>query len=119
MPHVQAGAPRPGNTKEVEAFLPSTRTGSRSISEALIESIAATDDTLLERYLGGEEIGREEAIQAMKTGMARGELFPLFCGAAELTYGTKALLSKMVELLPSPRDRPWKWRPKSGGTRRR
>src|SRR5690348_17988640 len=43
-------------------------------SEALIESIAATDDTLLERYLGGEEIGRDEAIAAMKAGMARGEL---------------------------------------------
>ena len=33
------------------------------------ESIAATDDTLLERYLGGEEIGRDEAIAAMKAGV--------------------------------------------------
>src|SRR5260370_1216392 len=75
-------------------------------SQELIESIAASDDTLLERYLGGEEIGREEAIAAMKKGMAAGEIFPLFCGAAELTYGTRALLSKVVELLPSPADRP-------------
>jgi len=75
-------------------------------SQELIESIAATDDALLERYLGGEEIGRDEAIRAMKAGMAKGELFPLFCGAAELTYGTRALLSKMVELLPSPAERP-------------
>ncbi|MGH7538202.1 MAG: elongation factor G [Gemmatimonadales bacterium] len=75
-------------------------------SQELIESIAATDDTLLERYLGGEEIGREEAIRAMKAGMQRGELYPLFCGAAELTYGTRALLTKMVELVPSPAERP-------------
>ena len=75
-------------------------------SESLIESIAATDDTLLERYLGGEEIGRDEAIAAMKAGMAKGELYPLFCGSAELTYGTRALLSKMVELFPSPAERP-------------
>jgi elongation factor G len=75
-------------------------------SQELIESIAATDDALLERYLGGEEIGRDEAIRAMKAGMAKGELFPLFCGAAELTYGTRALLAKMVELLPSPAERP-------------
>jgi elongation factor G len=75
-------------------------------SQELIESIAATDDALLERYLGGEEIGRDEAIRAMKAGMAKGELFPLFCGAAELTYGTRALLTKMVELLPSPAERP-------------
>ncbi|HKC48210.1 MAG TPA: elongation factor G, partial [Gemmatimonadales bacterium] len=75
-------------------------------SQELIESIAATDDALLERYLGGEEIGRDEAIRAMKAGMARGELYPLFCGAAEQTFGTRALLSKMVELLPSPAERP-------------
>src|SRR5437899_2432167 len=75
-------------------------------SQELIESIAATDDTLLERYLGGEEIGRDEAIAAMKAGMAKGELFPLFCGAAELTYGTRALLAKLVELFPVPSERP-------------
>src|SRR5438552_4143498 len=75
-------------------------------SRELIERIAETDDTLLERYLGGEEIGRDEAIKALKTGMTKGEIFPLFCGAAELTYGTRALLSKLVELMPSPADRP-------------
>jgi elongation factor G len=75
-------------------------------SQELIESIAATDDTLLERYLGGEEIGREEAIAALKAGMLKGELFPLFCGAAELTYGTRALLTKIVELCPAPSERP-------------
>jgi len=75
-------------------------------SQALIESIAATDDTLLERYLGGEEIGRDEAIAAMKAGVLKGEIFPLFCGSAELTYGARALLSKLVELFPSPAECP-------------
>src|SRR5438034_4647108 len=42
----------------------------------------------------------------MKAGMAKGELFPLFCGAAELTYGTRALLAKLVELFPVPSERP-------------
>jgi elongation factor G len=75
-------------------------------SKELMERIAETDDTLLERYLGGQEIGRDEAVAAMKAGMARGEIYPLFCGAAELTYGMRALLSKMVELLPAPHERP-------------
>ena len=74
-------------------------------SQELIESIAATDDTLLERYLGGAEIGRDEAIAALKVGMQKGEIFPLFCGAAELTYGTRALLTKIVELCPAPHER--------------
>jgi elongation factor G len=37
--------------------------------QELIETIATTDDSLLERYLEGEEIGRDEAIAAMKEGM--------------------------------------------------
>lgn len=103
--HMYKKGTKAGEYEEVDVP-PEYQDRFQKYSEALIESIAATDDTLLERYLGGEEIGRDEAITAMKSGMARGELFPLFCGAAELTYGTKALLSKMVELMPSPKDRP-------------
>jgi len=74
-------------------------------SQELIETIATTSDELLERYLGGEEIPREEAIAAMKAGMARGELFPLLCGSAEQTYGMQALLAKLTELVPAPTER--------------
>ena len=75
-------------------------------SQDLIETIATTDDSLLERYLGGEEIPAEEAIAAMKAGMVRGEVFPLLCGSAEKTYAMRALLSKLVEVAPGPADRP-------------
>ena len=67
----------------------------------LIEAISATDDTLLERYLEGVEIGRDEAIAGMKEAMKRGDLFPLFCISSELTYGVKALLTELVQLMPS------------------
>src|ERR1051325_5064538 len=49
----------------------------------LIESISATDDTLLEHYLEGGEISREEAVTGMKEAMKRMELFPLFCASGE------------------------------------
>jgi len=67
----------------------------------LIETIAATDDTLLERYLEGGEISRDEAIVAMKEAMKRGELFPLFCVSSTHNYGTRAVLSTIVELMPN------------------
>jgi len=67
----------------------------------LIETIAATDDTLLERYLNGEAIGRDEAIAAMREAMKRLELFPLFCVSSTLNYGTRAVLSTIVELMPN------------------
>ncbi len=69
--------------------------------EQLIEGIAATDDILLEKYLGGEQIDRADALNAMKEAMKRQELFPLFCCSSDLTYGTQALLTKIVELMPS------------------
>jgi elongation factor G len=67
----------------------------------LIESISATDDTLLEHYLEGGEISREEAIAGMKEAMKRMELFPLFCVSSELNYGVQAVLSTIVELMPN------------------
>lgn len=72
--------------------------------EQLIETIAATDDTLLERYLNGEEISRADALDAMKQAMKRQEIFPLFCCSSDLTYGTQALLTKLVELMPTAYD---------------
>jgi elongation factor G len=69
--------------------------------QELIEAISATDDALLERYLDGVEIGRDEAIAGMKEAMKREDLFPLFCVSAELTYGVRALLTELVQLMPS------------------
>jgi elongation factor G len=75
-------------------------------NEALIEAVASSDDNLLERYLSGEEIPREEVLRTMKAAMLRGEIVPLFVGSADLTYGMRALLTKMVELLPAPGEVP-------------
>lgn len=70
----------------------------------LMETVATTDEALLERYLEGGEITRDEAIAAMAKAMRRGEVVPAFCGSALLGYGMRALLNKMVELLPSPAE---------------
>jgi len=70
----------------------------------LQETLATMNESLLEAYLEGGHISREEAIEAMALGMARGEVFPVFCGAPTLTWGTRALLKKLVELCPSPAE---------------
>jgi elongation factor G len=72
----------------------------------LFEAIATTDDTLLERYLEGGEISTADALAAMKHAMLAGELFPVFCGAAEKTWGVRALLEALVEIVPSPAEAP-------------
>ncbi len=73
-------------------------------TEQLTEAVAATDDALIERYLSGETLPREEITAVMKRAMMAGEIVPLFCGSGELTYGTRALLTEMVELLPTPAE---------------
>ncbi|MFN8652231.1 MAG: elongation factor G [Gemmatimonadales bacterium] len=72
--------------------------------EQLVEAIAATDDALLEKYLGGEELTRAEIVKALKKGVLAGEIVPMLVGSSTLTYGTRALLNDMVELLPSPAE---------------
>ncbi|MBT8335335.1 MAG: elongation factor G [Gemmatimonadetes bacterium] len=68
----------------------------------LQERLATIDEVYLEHYLEGGHLSREEVLEAMARGMARGELVPLFCGSGETCYGTRALLKKMVELFPHP-----------------
>ena len=70
-------------------------------TEHLTEAVASTDDSLIERYLAGEEIPRSEFIGGVKKAIQAGQIVPLFCGSGELTYGVRTLLKKMVELLPS------------------
>lgn len=69
--------------------------------QELIEAVSATDDTLLERYLDGQEIDRDDAIHGMKDAMARLDLFPLFCVSSDNMIGIRALLTELVQLMPN------------------
>jgi len=73
-------------------------------AEQLTEAVAATDDALLEKYLSGESIPREEVVPAMKKAMLAGDIVPLFCGSGELQHGARVLLTEMVELFPAPSE---------------
>lgn len=89
-----------GDFQEVDVPEDDRATFDRYYQE-LIEAISATDDAMLERYLEGGEIGRDEAIHGMKEAMKRGDLFPLFCVSAEHMIGISALLTEMVQVMPS------------------
>jgi elongation factor G len=70
----------------------------------LIEKVVETDEGLMERYLGGESIGHDELVPAMRKAMKAGELYPILCGAPELTYGVRNLLDELAELVPPPSE---------------
>jgi elongation factor G len=59
----------------------------------------------MERYLEGEEISHEETVNALKTGVTAGRLFPVTCGVATHNLAVNRLLDALVEDLPSPAKR--------------
>ncbi|HVX89058.1 MAG TPA: elongation factor G [Gemmatimonadales bacterium] len=75
-------------------------------TDQFTEAVAATDDALIERYLGGEEIPREEFSAAMKRAVVSGAVVPLLCCSSELTYGLRTLLTEIVALFPSATEAP-------------
>jgi elongation factor G len=70
--------------------------------EKLMDEVAEVSDTLMERYLEGEEISHEEIVGALKEGTNHGRIFPVVCGVATGNLGTSRLLDAIVEDLPSP-----------------
>ena len=90
------------NGEYTEAPVPArVREAAERARAELVESIAATDDALLERYLEGEPLTRDALLHAMREAVKRQELFPLFCVSAASSQGTRAVLSTIVDLMPS------------------
>jgi elongation factor G len=70
--------------------------------EKLLDSVVETDESLMERYLDGQELDAEEVAAALKAAVTRGEMFPVACGVATKNLGPHALLDLLVEGVPSP-----------------
>jgi elongation factor G len=70
--------------------------------ERLLDAVVETDESLMERYLDGQELSVEEVAHALKDGVTRGEIFPVAASVATKNLGTTALLDLLVEGVPSP-----------------
>jgi len=70
----------------------------------LVEAAAEMDDTLLERYLAGEELHRAELLSAIRKGVLSGKIVPVLCGAALRNKGVQRLLDAVCWFLPCPLD---------------
>jgi elongation factor G len=70
--------------------------------EKLMDEVAENSESLMERYLEGEEISHDEIVQALEDGTDHGHIFPVTCGVATAHLGTDRLLDAIVEDLPSP-----------------
>ena len=72
--------------------------------EFMLESVVETDDELMEKYFGGEEMSEEEIRKAIRKATISGIVVPVLCGTAFKNKGIQPLLDAVVAYMPSPVD---------------
>ncbi|GAB2614865.1 elongation factor G [Pseudactinotalea suaedae] len=72
----------------------------------LIEAVAETDEELLEKYLGGEEMTVAEIKAGIRKLTIAGDAFPVLCGSAFKNKGVQPMLDAVIDYLPTPLDVP-------------
>ncbi len=74
--------------------------------QAMIEAICETDEELLEKFLGDEEISVNELKKALRKATINNEIVPMLCGTAYRNKGVQMLLDAVIEYMPAPTDVP-------------
>ncbi len=74
--------------------------------EALLETIATSDDEVMEKYLAGEELTEAEVKRAIRKGTLAFDFVPILCGSAFKNKGVQPMLDAVIDFLPSPLDIP-------------
>jgi elongation factor G len=74
--------------------------------QALLETVAETDDALLEKFFAGEEITIAEIKAAIRKLTVNSEIYPVLCGSAFKNRGVQPMLDAVIDYLPSPLDVP-------------
>ncbi|HCX65069.1 MAG TPA: elongation factor G [Eubacteriaceae bacterium] len=72
--------------------------------EMIVESVAQSSETLMEKYFEGEELTNAEIHEGLRTGVLEGDLIPVLCTSGTLNIGVETLMNMIIEYFPSPAD---------------
>ncbi len=72
--------------------------------QELLETVAESDEALLEKFFGGEELTVEEIKGAIRKMTVNSELYPVLCGSAFKNKGVQPMLDAVIDYLPTPLD---------------
>ena len=72
--------------------------------EKLLETVAESDEALMEKYFGGEELTKDEIQAAIRKMVVNAEIYPVLCGSAYKNKGIQPLLDAVIAYLPNPLD---------------
>ena len=95
-----------GAKYEVQEIPEDLKAKAEEYRNQLLETVAETDEVLLEKYFGGEEITVPEIKAAIRKLTIASEVYPVLCGSAFKNRGVQPMLDAVVDYLPSPLDVP-------------
>ncbi|GKT03203.1 elongation factor G [Furfurilactobacillus sp. WILCCON 0119] len=72
--------------------------------DALVEAVAEADEAVMEKYLNGEEISKDELKAGIRRATLTNNFFPVLAGSAYKNKGVQMLMDAVVDYLPSPID---------------
>ncbi|WP_269508395.1 elongation factor G [Corynebacterium faecium] len=93
-----------GTPPQIQEIPEDLREKAEEYREKLLETVAESDEELMEKYFGGEELTKEEIQAAIRKMTIASEIYPVFCGTAYRNKGIEPILDAVVAYLPSPID---------------
>jgi elongation factor G len=93
-----------GNDMKVEEIPEDMKDLAEEYHAKLIEAVAEQDDDLMEKYLNGEELTKEEIIAGIRKATIANKMVPVTCGSSYRNKGVQKLLDAIVAFLPAPTD---------------
>lgn len=93
-----------GSNYEVKDIPAELQEKAEEYREKMIEAVAETDDALMEKYLGGEELTNDEIKAGIKAGCIDMTFIPMLCGTAFKNKGVQPLLDAVVDYMPAPTE---------------
>ncbi len=93
-----------GSKYEIEDIPAELEEKANEYREKLMEAVAESDEELMEKYLGGEELTEDEIKMGIKKATISMEMVPMTCGSAFKNKGVQPLLDAVVDFLPAPTE---------------
>ncbi|HEX3038798.1 MAG TPA: elongation factor G [Caproiciproducens sp.] len=95
-----------GKEMHVEEIPEDMRELAEKYHNELIEHVAEQDDALMEKYLNGEALTREEIVSTIRKSTIANSMVPVTCGTSYRNKGVQKLLDAIIAYMPSPTDIP-------------
>jgi elongation factor G len=93
-----------GAKYEVEEIPADMKAKADEYRAKLLETVAETDDALMEKFFAGEELTVAEIKGAIRKMTVKSEIYPVLCGSAFKNKGVQPMLDAVIDYLPTPLD---------------